>query len=218
MPPRRRPPRAGALTDLPPLKIVKKIAVLQLAYYACATILILFTTLVAGQPFSLALIFSWDSLRGDTTIGWMLGLVWMLNSFLSVIFLLLFVTRSKLIPDFALTIHFIHLVVVSLYTHSLPSNWLWWGLQFGSAALMTFLGIWACQWRELKPISFGGLGGSTGNTNQQSSSQNGQQNGSAESGDDSQLAGFSRGRGRGRNLRDGAGEYEMVDMKETEDV
>lgn len=83
---------------------------------------------------------------------------------------------------------------------------------------MTFLGIWACQWRELKPISFGGLGGSTGNTNQQSSSQNGQQNGSAESGDDSQLAGFSRGRGRGRNLRDGAGEYEMVDMKETEDV
>lgn len=85
---------------------------------------------------------------------------------------------------------------------------------------MISLGIWACQWRELKPISFGGLGGSstTGNSaNNQSSSQHGQQNGSAESGDDSQPAGFSRGRGRGRNLRDGAGEYEMVPMKGTED-
>lgn len=79
MPPRRRPP-AGARTDLPPLKIVRKIAILQLAYYASATALILFTTLVYGTPFSLDLVLSWDSLRGDTTIGWMLGLVWMLNS------------------------------------------------------------------------------------------------------------------------------------------
>lgn len=80
MPPRRRPPPAGARTELPPLKIVRKILLLQLAYYASATALILFTTLVYGTAFSFNLVLSWDALRGDTTLGWMLGLVWMLNS------------------------------------------------------------------------------------------------------------------------------------------
>lgn len=82
MPPRRRPRQAGARADLPPLKIIRKIVLLQLAYYATATVLILFTTLVYGTAFSLDLVLSWDALRGDTTIGWILGLVWMLNSLL----------------------------------------------------------------------------------------------------------------------------------------
>ena len=80
MPRRRRPPRAGALTDLPPLKILTQIVILQATYYLFAAILILFTVLVAGQKFTLDLIFDWRSLRGDTTVGWMLGLVWILNS------------------------------------------------------------------------------------------------------------------------------------------
>ncbi|KAI9373695.1 integral membrane protein S linking to the trans Golgi network-domain-containing protein [Aspergillus egyptiacus] len=184
MPPRRRPPPAGARTDLPPLKIVRKILVLQIAYYVSAAALILFTSLVYGTGFSLDLVLSWDALRGDTTIGWMLGLVWMLNSLLCVIFLLLLVSRSKLIPDFALTIHFLHFVTTSLYTHSLPSNVLWWGLQCASAALMTSLGIWACRWRELQPISFGGIG----------------------SGGSSAQTGESSRRGAGN-------EYEMMNMK-----
>lgn len=81
-PRRRRPPRAGALTELPPLKILSQIALLQVAFYVCATALILFTALVAGKAFSIDLVLSWQSLRGDTTVGWMLGFVWMLNSFL----------------------------------------------------------------------------------------------------------------------------------------
>ncbi|OJJ60996.1 hypothetical protein ASPSYDRAFT_42834 [Aspergillus sydowii CBS 593.65] len=172
MPPRRRPPPAGARTDLPPLKIIRKILVLQLAYYVTATALILFTTLVYGTAFSLDLVFGWDTLRGDTTLGWMLGLVWMLNSFLCVIFLLLLVSRSKLIPDFALTIHFLHLITTSLYTRAVPSNLLWWGLQCASAAFMVFLGIWACRWRELQPISFGGIG--TGQSSDRESAQAGE--------------------------------------------
>jgi Integral membrane protein S linking to the trans Golgi network len=81
MPPRRRkPPRAGALTDLPPLKIIRSIVLLQLAYYVIALVLILFTTVVAGQKFSLALIFDWTTVRGDNTVGWMLGIVWLLVS------------------------------------------------------------------------------------------------------------------------------------------
>lgn len=115
----------------------------------------------------------------------------------SVIFLLLFVSRSKLVPDFALTIHFLHLVTTIVYTRSIPSNLLWWGLQFASAAMMIFLGMWACQRRELEPIKFGGHGGSS----QASSSQPSGGDGQAESS-------FSRGRGRERSLQ----EYEMDDM------
>ncbi|CAI7622785.1 hypothetical protein N7533_006782 [Penicillium manginii] len=196
---RRRLP-AGSRTELPPLKIIRKILLLQIAYYAGATVLILFTTIVYGTPFSLNLVFGWDYLRGDTTVGWMLGLVWMLNCFISVIFLLLFVSRSKLVPDFALTIHFLHLVATTLYTHSLPSNLLWWGLQFASAAMMIFVGMWACQHRELRPITFTGLEGSsqTGSSSQQT-------------GDDGQQeSSFGRGRGRERSLQN---EYEMDRLK-----
>ena len=118
----------------------------------------------------------------------------------SVIFLLLLVSRSKLIPDFAFTIHFLHLLATTFYTHSVPANWLWWGLQFSSASVMTSLGIWACRWRELKPISIG-IGGSSQ-----------QQAGPSQT--NTEAEGASRGRGRGRNMPDGGGEYEMVRMKE----
>ncbi|KAF2501797.1 hypothetical protein BU16DRAFT_450768 [Lophium mytilinum] len=198
MPRRRRPPRPGALADLAPGRLLTQIIALQAAFYVSAAILILFTALVAGKEVRLDLLLSWRSLRGDTTVGWTLGLVWMLNSLISVVFILLLIARSKLVPDFTLTLHFIHLVVTSFYSHGLPRNWLWWALQAASAALMNFLGIWACQWRELRPINFGGGGGAT------------------LEGPQDEEAGFGRGRGRGRG-RDGAGEYEMVTMKEREE-
>jgi ABC-type nickel/cobalt efflux system permease component RcnA len=93
------------------------------------------------------------------------------------------------------------LVVTSLYCHAVPMNMFWWALQICSTTLMTSLGIWACRWRELRPISFGGRGASTtaGGTEAQ----------------DVEEVGQSRGRGRGRG-RDGAGEYEMVGMGQAE--
>jgi len=200
---RRRPPRPGALIELPPLKILSQIVLLQTIWYTLGTVLILFMALVAGAHFNLDMVLSWRSLRGDTTVGWMLGLVWMLDSFLEVFAILFFISRSKLVLDFALTLHFIHLVVTSLYSHSIPRNWLWWILQVASAAMMTSLGVWSCQWRELRPISFGGSNNAQPNSS-------GEMAGPSEGGDEEQ--GFGGGRGRGRG-RDGAGEYEMVTMK-----
>jgi hypothetical protein len=110
------------------------------------------------------------------------------------IFILLLIARSKLVLDFALTVHFIHLVVTSIYSHAIPANLLWWMLQICSATVMTSVGVWACQWRELKPINFGSKPAA-----KQTVADDG--------------VGESRGRGRGRG-RDGAGEYEMADMAE----
>lgn len=73
----------------------------------------------------------------------------------SVIPILLLISRSRLVPDFALTIHFIHLLITSFYTKSIPTNLLWWALEAASTALTISLGVWACRYREMRPISFG---------------------------------------------------------------
>jgi hypothetical protein len=65
---------------------------------------------------------------------------------------------------------------------------------------MTSIGVWACQWRELRPINFGVKPGNGTGIAQPSLP------------DENDGAGQSRGRGRGRG-RDGAGEYEMVGLE-----
>lgn len=74
---------------------------------------------------------------------------------------------------------------------------------------MASLGIWSCQYRELRPINFGGS-----SMTQAATTENAVSGGDA-AGDEEQ--GFSRGRGRGRG-RDGGGEYEMVGIKSEEQV
>ncbi|KAF2481962.1 integral membrane protein S linking to the trans Golgi network-domain-containing protein [Neohortaea acidophila] len=197
---RRRPPRPGALADLAPLRILTQIVALQACYYAVALVLIVFTTIVAGQHPSPGLLFDWQNLRGDVTTGWTLGLCWMMDSLITVIPILLLIARSKLVLDFALTIHFINLVITSLYTRAIPVNLYWWLLQTCSAGLMVSLGVWACRWRELKPFAFGGHG----------KDKAADANGQLESGE-GDGAGHIMGQGRGRG-RDGAGTYEMVGM------
>lgn len=97
------------------------------------------------------------------------------------------IVRSKLVPDFALTLHGIHLGLVSVYSGSLPRNALWWGLNGASALLMTVGGVWSCRWRELRPISFGAH----------------------------DVGGGGAGAGGAKETRgDGAGEYEMVSTRE----
>ena len=76
---RRKPPRAGALSDLQPLKIAAQMAALQVLFYAAALVLMLFTALVAGLRFGPDMILGWDRVRGDTTQGWVMAFVWVLD-------------------------------------------------------------------------------------------------------------------------------------------
>ncbi|KAI9827106.1 MAG: hypothetical protein M1826_006470 [Phylliscum demangeonii] len=213
MPIRRRPPRAGTLAELPPLKIITQIVLLQTGYYLSATVLTVFTVLAAGQRFQLGLLWDWGRVRGDNAVGWTLAVVWLLNSLVGAILLLLLVSRSKLVLDFALTMHGIHLVAVLAYTRSVPTHLLWWALQAASVAIMASLGVWACRWRELRPINFGGDGGRAPAPAVGS--------GPITMADLEEDGGRSTGGGGGdggashdpRAARDGVGSYELVGMK-----
>lgn len=103
------------------------------------------------------------------------------------------VSRSKLILDFALTIHLLHLIATTFYAHALPTNVLWWTLQAASAALMASLGVWTCQWRELQPISFGGNRRTTGDDS-----------------DQNRVDDMERGGGGGGGHADGGGRRSML--------
>ncbi|KAI1088588.1 integral membrane protein S linking to the trans Golgi network-domain-containing protein [Rostrohypoxylon terebratum] len=211
---RRKPPRAGAINELPPLRILGQIAALQSIYYAVALVLMLFTSLVSGTRFGLDLVFGWASLRGDTTQGWLLGFIWLCCAGVTILAMVALIGRSKLVLDFALSLHFIHLVIVTLYTGFIPRNVAWWTTMLVSSAVTVVGGTYGCRWRELRPISFGG-NAKNGN-NAEGNAESAAENGAAgiEQGDEE--AGFSRGRGRGRG-RDGAGEYEMVGIQGTGD-
>ncbi|KYK60755.1 integral membrane protein [Drechmeria coniospora] len=226
MPRRRRPPRAGALSELQPLKIASQIAMLQAAFYVAAIVLMILTALVAGISISPDLVFGWETIRGDTTTGWLLAFVWVLNGGLCMtVALVILIGRSKLVPDFALTMHFVHLALTTVYSRSLPRHSMWWATMLGSSALSVALGIWGCRYRELQPVFFGGgriLGsGTTAVPTSSTSMDNGNKGQSGDEEDDALLDGdeemaFSRGRGH-RRARRSVGEYEMVQMKQAKD-
>ncbi|KAI2617899.1 integral membrane protein S linking to the trans Golgi network-domain-containing protein [Hypoxylon sp. NC1633] len=210
---RRRPPRAGAVNELPPLRILGQIAALQSIYYAAALVLMLFTSLVTGTPFGLDLVFGWAELRGDNTQGWLMGFVWLCCAGVVVVAIVALIGRSKLVLDFALSLHIIHLIIVTFYTGFLPRNVAWWATMLVSSVVTVAGGSYGCRWRELRPISFGGSGRSTGNA--EGSAEAAAENGTAAGEHGDEEMGFSRGRGKGRG-RDGAGEYEMVGLKSNE--
>ncbi|KAI0389944.1 integral membrane protein S linking to the trans Golgi network-domain-containing protein [Xylariaceae sp. FL0594] len=211
MPRRRRPPRPGAIAELPPLRILGQIAALQLVYYAAALVLMLFTSLVMGIHFQLDLIFGWASLRGDNTQGWLLGFVWLCCAGAIVVAEVILISRSKLVLDFSLTLHFIHLLVVFFYTGFLPRNAAWWVTMTLSGAITVIGGTYGCRWRELQPITFGG-GPRNGDGSNDGTGPLLEGAGiHAEHGDEEM--GLSRGgRGRGRGSDGGGEEYEMVGL------
>jgi hypothetical protein len=144
----------GATDVLAPKRLFKQIVLLQVIYYAIATVLICFTYIVGGTPLDPELIFSWEPVRFDTSLGWLLSLLWLLDTFFSVLAMTFIVGRSKLALDFTLTLHFINVVVAWLASGKFPASPLWWCVQVVSIVLMVSLGTWTSQWRELRVTFF----------------------------------------------------------------
>lgn len=139
---------------LAPRRLLWQIIQMQVAYYTMGLILVTFVLLVFGRKWNGSYVFSWEYVRADTSMGWTLALLWLLDSVFSVLILAIVVGRSKLALDFSLTLHGIHLIVVWTYSGNFPRSWLWWTSQCVSALVMVTLGIWMTQWRELRRAFF----------------------------------------------------------------
>ncbi|GMM50790.1 Sys1 protein [Starmerella bacillaris] len=139
---------------LAPKRLFLQIIALQASYYAVGLLLISFALFVAGVPWGLHYILSWTDVTANTSLGWLLTVLWLLDAMFSVLAIVLIVGRSKLATDFALTLHLINLIVVTVYSHSFPTSWLWWVLQVLSSLLTVYAGVWASQWRELRKTFF----------------------------------------------------------------
>lgn len=75
---RRRPRRSGALGELPPLKILSQIVLVQAILYVSLTALLFFAERISGRPFSFGLVFGWNGIRGDTTEGLVTAFIFVL--------------------------------------------------------------------------------------------------------------------------------------------
>ncbi|ODV96076.1 hypothetical protein PACTADRAFT_41044 [Pachysolen tannophilus NRRL Y-2460] len=140
-----------------PSRIFAQIIILQSFYYITAVAMFCFLASLSGYPFTFDWIFSWEPITFQNALGLTLTILWIIDSFVCIIFMTIIVGRSKLAWDFALTIHAINFCVCWIYSGKLPSSMLWWGLQIVSSVILVSLGTWTSRWRELRDTFFDGL-------------------------------------------------------------
>jgi hypothetical protein len=116
------------------------------------SVLILLVLAITGTELSLDYVLSYTEIRADNVMGWTITLCWLINSLVTVAAMVLIVERAKLILDFAITLHTIHLIITSYYSRHIPSTFLWWILNIFTCAVVTLTAEWACMQREMEPI------------------------------------------------------------------
>ncbi|KAJ1909349.1 hypothetical protein IWQ60_011221 [Tieghemiomyces parasiticus] len=139
-----------------PIMIIAQIAAVHSISYVTVALLVTAAQILLGVDSSLDHILHYQSLRGDTVFGWTLAVIWLVQAGVGVLLLGYIVERVRLCIDFTLTFYFIHLVMVSIYSHRLPGYFFWWLNLALDAAVMSMGGEWFCMKREMRPIQFGG--------------------------------------------------------------
>lgn len=143
-----------SLTNNSPSKILLQIVVLQCFYYLSALVMFYLVANLNGYDFNADWIFSWELITPDNAMGLILFAMWLVDSFVCVLFVTLIVGRSKLAWDFAVTVHVINLIVDWVYTQKFPTSFLWWCLQVLSGVCLVTLSTYSTRWRELRTTFF----------------------------------------------------------------
>ncbi|GMG31185.1 unnamed protein product [Ambrosiozyma monospora] len=140
-----------------PLKIFTQICVLQVFYYLFAITLIFTMSMLLGIDLTLKSVFDFKLITAENSLGLTLIILWLVDSLLCVFIIMIFIGRSKLAWDFAVTVHLINLLLNWVLNAEFPNNIYWWGLQLCSCALMVGLGTLTTRWKELRDTFFDGM-------------------------------------------------------------
>lgn len=136
--------------------IASQIICLQSLYYLVLSILVLIYEALTGVPVMISRMLSFSQID-NTVFGWGLFTVFIINSFITYLFLisawfiLKIVQRVRLCLDFACTLHLIHLITVWLYS-GFPTSFLWWLMLTVSTATCFKTSEYLCIQEESKPI------------------------------------------------------------------
>lgn len=137
----------------PSLKLLGQIILLQFFYYLTGTSVFFITSQLLGWTFDSSWIFSWSIISIENSLGLTLMFLWLLCTLLQVIFITFIIGRSKLVWDFAFTIHFLNFIIV-WFVSGFPKNIYWWILQILSLILMMLLSTYTTRWLELRDTFF----------------------------------------------------------------
>ncbi|KAJ1967906.1 hypothetical protein IWQ62_001564 [Dispira parvispora] len=138
-----------------PIMIISQMTALQAITYVSLSLLITVVQILLGVESSLDHVLHFHNLRSDTVFGWTLAMVWTLQAGIGVLLLGYIVERVRLCIDFTLTFMFMHLIMVTIYSHQLPSYFFWWFTMVVYTVVMIIGGEWFCMRREMRPIQFG---------------------------------------------------------------
>lgn len=136
-----------------PLLIISQIICLQSSYYLTSSILISIFTFLMGQSITLNHVLGYTYLNGGNALGWVLGLCVLINAAVCTFSILNIVQRAKHVLDFTTTLHFLHLVITTIYSRHFPTSILWWICHIISLIMMAIGGEWLCIRREMQPIA-----------------------------------------------------------------
>ncbi|KAI6149622.1 integral membrane protein S linking to the trans Golgi network-domain-containing protein [Pisolithus tinctorius] len=87
--------------------------------------------------------------RIDPTRGWVIAISWMIACTADIYFLYTLIRRPRLILDFALTLVFIHLVLTTYYSASIPNSSFFWFILVAGSAWTVIVAEQLCVKREM---------------------------------------------------------------------
>ncbi|KAF6208247.1 hypothetical protein GE061_016699 [Apolygus lucorum] len=104
------------------------------------------------EPWSLDHIFKYQEIHSRDSVGKLVIIAYLLNALTGAVCLWCVVQRTKLCLDFAVTAHFLHLILCWIYNGYFPVSVFWWLLNIVSAGIMCICGELLCMRTELKAI------------------------------------------------------------------
>ncbi|UMM12635.1 hypothetical protein L5515_001312 [Caenorhabditis briggsae] len=131
-----------------PVLLISQMTCLQTFFYAAQMSVMLLCSFYGYEPL-ISSIFSTQTQRS-------MALIQLIAS-VGVSFALSYlVQRAKQCLDFACTVHFFHLICVTIYNRTLPTQFTWWILQVISTTVCTVLGEYLCMKIESQEIKLEG--------------------------------------------------------------
>ncbi|XP_058806322.1 protein SYS1 homolog [Phymastichus coffea] len=142
-------------TTWDPILIISQIIAVQCIMYFILGVWIMMIAEFLGTTKSLDYAFQYKEIHVRDFGGYLLIIVFILNSIVGAIALWYLVQRTKQCMDFACTAHLIHLLCCWMYNGTFPTTFSWWCLNIVTTSIMCVCGEFLCMKTELKAIPLG---------------------------------------------------------------